>query len=239
MPHDTVRTSVDWLARLRSLRGETAETAEIPPYGTVSAVLTVGGGGERAQSELPAPCTIAGCTTPIAEGDLAFCAEHRAQADDGALLLRCVLCSQSVAPNDRIACAECRARIDATVLPWDRPPSKHAPAAWRCFACRSSRRSHRPAWDDWTCDQCRVIVPGPEETERPWRLVRRVSPSPVSGPAPRVVWGRERGYIAVYDSATDTWHEIAYQDAPAVWRAAIRKHRRGDDEHPTGATRKV
>jgi hypothetical protein len=83
------------------------------------------------------------------------------------------------------------------------------------------RRSHRLIWDDWTCDQCRAIVAGPAETERPCQLVRRYGPALVPE-LPRVVWGQAHGYIAVHDSATDTWHEIAYGDAPAVWRAAIR-----------------
>lgn len=83
-------------------------------------------------------CVIAGCTEPIAEGDLVYCAVHRVKADDGALwgprAVRqrleqtgpntwqeaewarglCVFCEQAAV--DVIACAEHRARIDALVL---------------------------------------------------------------------------------------------------------------------------
>ena len=34
-----------------------------------------------------------------------------------------------------------------------------------------------------------------------------------------------RRYITVHHSATDTGHEIAYRDAPAVWHAAVRRRK--------------
>lgn len=56
-------------------------------------------------------CLIQGCTTPAV--DIAYCAEHRRMADDGSLWLCCVFCQAPVAPNDPIACAEDRVRLDA------------------------------------------------------------------------------------------------------------------------------
>jgi len=97
---------------------------------------------------------------------------------------------------------------------------------WRCYACHSLSRTKRPAWSDWTCDQCGVIVVTPRVTERPWKLVRRYGPVPLPS-LPRVVWGQARGYIAVHDPVTDTWHEIAYRDAPVVWQAMVRRRRAG------------
>jgi len=107
-------------------------------------------------------------------------------------------------------------RLTAPILPW------------RCYACRGTRRMQRPVWGDWTCGRCGVIVAGPEVTERLWQLGRRYGPVPLPD-QPRVVWGQERGYLAVHDSATDTWHEIAYRDAPAVWQAEVRR-RQSDHE---------
>ena len=110
----------------------------------------------------------------------------------------------------------------------DRATASVPRSPWRCYACRGTQRTHRPVWDDWTCDQCRAIVAGPTETERPWRLVRRYGPVPLPS-LPRVVWGQARGHLAVHDPATDTWHEIAYREAPPVWQAAVRsRHRKND-----------
>jgi hypothetical protein len=83
MPLDGGRPRVDWLARLRYLRGVTAETAETRPMMGFSAVLTVGGGGEHAHAG------------PTAQSS---CVLHR---------------DRVVATGDRIACAECRAKPDA------------------------------------------------------------------------------------------------------------------------------
>lgn len=71
-------------------------------------------------SGLGDPCVIRGCVETIAVGDLVYCPEHRRRADDGTLWLRCVNHpTRPVAPHDPIACAECRRRIDATVMPWE------------------------------------------------------------------------------------------------------------------------
>lgn len=85
------------------------------------------------------PCVLGGCTEPIADGDLAYCIEHRQRADDGTLwgtvAVRqrleqtgpntwveaawarglCVWCPAALAPGDVIACAEHRAAIDDMV----------------------------------------------------------------------------------------------------------------------------
>ena len=91
--------------------------------------------------------------------------------------------------------------------------------------------AHRTAGlGDWRCDRRGAIVAGSEQTERPLRLVRRYGPVPINE-VPRVVWASERGYLAVHDSATDTWHEIAYRDAPAVWQVAVRRRQ---DSHEGG-----
>jgi hypothetical protein len=95
-------------------------------------------------------------------------------------------------------------------------------ARWRCYACRGLKRTYRPAWGDTTCARCGAIVAGPDQTERPWRLKRRHGPVEL-GTAPRVAWGRVRGYVAVHDPATGEWHELAYRDAPSAWQAAVRK----------------
>lgn len=99
---------------------------------------------------------------------------------------------------------------------------------WRCFACRGQERRRRERWGDWTCGTCGVIVAGPEETERPLRLVRRYGPEPLPE-RPAVCWGRERGYLAVSDPRTGEWHEIPYREAPGAWQAAVRR-RRGTGE---------
>ncbi len=86
------------------------------------------------------PCVIAGCSEPIAEGDIVYCVGHRRRADDGTLWAApaprprlvqtgpttwveadwckglCVNCEQRLAPGDVIACSEHRAAIDALVL---------------------------------------------------------------------------------------------------------------------------
>lgn len=95
---------------------------------------------------------------------------------------------------------------------------------WRCFSCGGGERRYREQWGDWVCAFCRAIVAGPEQTERPWRRERRCGPFPALE-QPAVVWGRERGYLAVRDPHTGDWHEIAYCDAPAVWQAAVRTRR--------------
>jgi len=46
--------------------------------------------------------------------------------------------------------------------------------------------------------------------EREWRGVQ-------------VHWGRERGDLAVQDPSDGTWHEMAYRDAPPVWKSAVRR----------------
>jgi hypothetical protein len=128
---------------------------------------------------------------------------------------------RTVAEGYPIACPDYRGRLD-TLDEAGRPVVVTRPVVpWSCYLCRSTGRMARPACGDWTCASCGVIVAGPDETERPWRLVRRYGPVPVPT-QPRVVWGQARGYLAVHDPATDTWHEIAYRDAPAVWQAAVR-----------------
>jgi hypothetical protein len=83
MPPDGARPRVDWLVRLQHLRGVTAETAESRPVIGVSAVSTVGVGGEHARAGPPV---------------LARCVLHR---------------DRTVASGDVIACAECRRKPDA------------------------------------------------------------------------------------------------------------------------------
>ena len=194
------------------------------------ALLAALDGGAEAAPDGPlrmTRCLLAGCAEPAALGDLAYCADHRRAADDGTLWLRCVFHpDRPVAPGDAIACAECRAKLDALDDPARPELVLTSASPWRCYACRGTRRSHRPAWGDWTCDRCRVIVAGPNLTERPWRRVRQYGPWPMST-APRVAWGQGRGYIAVHDVAPGTWHEIAYRDAPAAWQAAVRHGRVG------------
>lgn len=53
------------------------------------------------------------------------------------------------------------------------------------------------------------------------------APAAVPYPLP-VRWGRERGEIAVQDPETGEWHEMAYEDATPVWKAALRR-KRGND----------
>jgi hypothetical protein len=161
-------------------------------------------------------------------GDSIPGADHRRAADASTLRLRCVFHpDRPVVEGDRISCAECRVRLDALGHP-ERTAHPTAPAPWRCYACRGTRRSYRPTWGDWTCNRCSAIVARPEQTERTWQLAGRYGPCPVST-VPRVVWGQRRGYIAIHDSAADTWHEIAYRDAPAAWQAAVHR-RRADPE---------
>jgi hypothetical protein len=38
-----------------------------------------------------------------------------------------------------------------------------------------------------------------------------------------VKWGRQRGDIAVQDPETGEWHEMSYDDATPVWKAALRR----------------
>lgn len=168
-------------------------------------------------------CVLSGCTEDRAPGDAVYCSAHRQAAEDGTLWLRCVNhADRPVRPGDPIACGECRERIDAPVGTDISTSEIGPPSPWRCYACRSRVRVARPAWWDWTCGQCGVIVAGPELTERPWGLIQRRAP--VSGVgSPRVVWGQARGYLAVLDPATNTWHEIPYRDAPAVWQATVRR----------------
>jgi hypothetical protein len=108
------------------------------------------------------------------------------------------------------------------------PPSVAQPRPWWCRCCGSGERRRRAEWGDWVCAFCRVIVAGPDQTEQPWQASRRYGPFPGTG-SPSVVWGRERGYLAVRDPRTDDWHEIPYREAPPVWQAAIRTHRRPND----------
>lgn len=97
-------------------------------------------------------------------------------------------------------------------------------APWRCRGCGSGERRRRAEWGDWVCAFCRVIVAGPETTDRTWRMVRRCGPFPGTG-SPDVTWGRERGHLAVRDPRTGDWHEIPYREAPPVWQAAVRRSR--------------
>jgi hypothetical protein len=113
------------------------------------------------------------------------------------------------------------ARVDAPV-----PAGQVQPMPWRCRCCGGGERRRRAAWGDWVCAFCRVIVAGPDRTERSWQTPRRCGPFPGTG-SPAVVWGRERGYLAVRDPHTGTWHEILYREAPPVWQAAVRR-RKGD-----------
>lgn len=121
--------------------------------------------------------------------------------------------------------------IDDDVVPEDSPHR----APWRCRGCGSGERRHREAWGDWVCVFCRVIVAGPETTERPWRMVHRYGPFPGTG-QPAVCWGRERGDLAVRDPYTGDWHEIPYREAPPVWQAAVRKGRSAPGARNTGAS---
>jgi len=97
-----------------------------------------------------------------------------------------------------------------------------APSPWRCFPCGGAERHQRAAWGDWVCARCGVIVAGPDKTERPWRMRRRFGPFPCGG-QPAVVWGSERGDLAVRDPHTGDWHQIPYREAPPVWQAAVRR----------------
>lgn len=47
-------------------------------------------------------------------------------------------------------------------------------------------------------------------------------PAKVPYPLP-VRWGTERGDIAVQDPFTGEWHEMSYQDATPVWKAALKR----------------
>jgi len=102
-------------------------------------------------------------------------------------------------------------------------PTEMAPLPWRCFPCGGDERRQRAAWGDWVCASCGVIVAGPDQTERPWRMRRQFGPFPCSG-QPRVVWGSERGDLAVEDpQTTDVWHQIPYREATPVWQAEVRQ----------------
>jgi len=139
-----------------------------------------------------------------------------------------------------IACAECRAKLDAQPTPWDEPTVVRAtPAPWRCRACRSGERRYRPDWGDWVCAFCHVIVAGPEETERPWHLSGpRTAGTPLAGQdrqghgAIIVRWSHDlRGWIAATDPDTGETVEIPYKEAPAVWQATVRSRRGVADGH--------
>ena len=124
-------------------------------------------------------------------------------------------------PDDPVETADGaeRTATDAVVSAPSRP--------WSCFSCGSRLRSARPAWGDWTCGGCGIIVAGPAETERPWWMAGRggVAPATPAGaedrPGVAVTWATERGWIAVREPASGEWHQISYRDAPEVWRRAL------------------
>ncbi len=131
----------------------------------------------------------------------------------------------SIPKEDRTAFGAGREQQDAVDYA-DATAGSSRRAPWRCRCCGSGERRRRAEWGDWVCAFCRVIVAGPEMTERSWRASRRYGPFPGDGP-PAVSWGRERGHLAVRDPHTGDWHEIPYREAPAVWQAAVRR-RKGD-----------